>query len=215
MSGEIFIAGHSRGGPEAALYAFSRRRRGLRVDGIYLFEPAMPGDRVVGSTLAPVPIRLSTWNLRDPVPAVPIDLEFLNEEYLQPWPTTELQEEPPPNDEWGLLRDHHMYLCQRGVRKLPPMSGAAISLVDAADAVQHLYDTNDGWDWLNPMDGAWWAMKKFDNGAKLAIARGSETPLDWFYNFDALQTTVMGARVSKGFWHGAFAAQDALDAALS
>lgn len=217
MTGEVFVAGHSRGGPGAALYAFSRLQRGLRVDGIYLFEPAMPGNHVIGQVLAQVPIRFSTWNLRDPVPAMPIDLECLNEEYLQPWPTTELQEQPPLHDPWGWWADHHMFLCCQGVRKLPGFPGAAISLVDAADMVQRLYDTTDpaAWDFLLPKDGAFWSVKSFPGGAKLAIARGTVTPQEWLLDFDAVQEDVMGARASRGFWYGVVNAQDQLDAALA
>ena len=56
--------------------------------------------------------------------------------------------------------------------------------------------------WLNPVDGAWWALRKFTNGARLIIPRGSKTEKDWLDDFDALQIKVLGARVSAGFWRG-------------
>ena len=46
MTGEIYIGGHSLGAAEAYEYAYSRVKRGLRVDGVYCLAPPRPGTRL-------------------------------------------------------------------------------------------------------------------------------------------------------------------------
>ena len=193
-------------------------RRGLRVDGVYAFGPPNPGNLRVTQdyayALARGMLGISLKNQRDLVTDVPVDLKNFGEEYVQPWPLLEINQPGAPLDPWLLLRDHHIELYQAGVYKLPAVD-AAVGLNEAVDAVARLYQTADGWDWLSPVDGAWWAIRVFPNGAKLAIARGSTTGKDWLDDFDAVQVPVLGARVSAGFWSGVAAASDALDAQLA
>lgn len=216
MTGEVFITGHSLGGSRALQYGWSRVRRGLRVDGVFAFAPPNPGDRKIGVDYAYARNRgmigISVKNHRDLVTDVPVDVEALGEEYVQPWPFTEIHEPGAVLDPWFLLRDHHVELYRAGVNKLPAVAGA-VGLNEAMDQVVELYNTDSGWDWLNPVDGAWWAMRVMPSGAKLMIARGSRTEKDWMDDFDALQITVMGARVSEGFWRGI--PLDLLDAQLA
>ena len=205
MTGEVFIAGHSLGGARALLYAWARVRRGLPVTGVYAFAPPNPGEAKIGEDLAYAVARgmvaVSVKNHRDLVCDVPVDVEELDEEYVQPFAFTEISEPGSLLDPWFLLRDHHKELYQAGVRKLPAIGGA-VTLQQAMAEVVQLYDTSEGWDWLNPVDGAWWALRKFTNGARLIIPRGSKTEKDWLDDFDALQIKVLGARVSAGFWRG-------------
>ena len=102
-----------------------------------------------------------------------------------------------------------------GAKKIPDNPGVAITLGDAADQIALLYNTAIGWDWIQPIDGAYWAMRNMPNGAKLMIARGSVTPLDWLCDFDAQEIVVQGAKMSRGFWSGIGPYEDALDAALA
>jgi pimeloyl-ACP methyl ester carboxylesterase len=214
LSGAVFLAGHSLGAARALLYAWSRLRRGLRVDGVYAFAPPNPGDRFIGETYAlggfSHVVKRSFKNRRDLVCDVPVDRLTLGEEYVQPWPLEEMNEPSPGIGPWS---DHYMQLYWQGAHKLP-LTGAAIEPGAAADQVVALYQGLTGWDWCDPTDGQVWALRNL-NGAKLMIARGSATELDWLDDFDALQTTVMGARVSEGFWRGVAAVQDQLDLQLS
>lgn len=218
MSGEVFIAGHSLGGGRAWQYAYSRIVRGLRVDGIYCLAPPRPGDHAIGKVLfdnrAKFQAVRGLWNGRDIVPAVPIDLEFLDEEYEQPWRLDEISEGPASGsidiDPW-----HHIDLYVAGARKIPDNPGVAITLWDAATEVARLYADATGWDWINPVDGAYAAVKAMPDGAKLAIFRGTKTAREWMQDFDAVQIPVLGARMSRGSWSGVASIQDQLDAQLA
>jgi len=208
MTGEVFIAGHSLGGARALLYAYNRIQRGLRVDGVYALAPPNPGDRMIGVKLSPVLVR-SVRNGRDIVPKFPVDLPEFMEEYVQPRQFEATYEQPPV---FSLFAWHHVDLYVAGCAKLPAIP-AAIHLTDAAEQIARLYQTNTGWDWINPVDGAWWASTKI-NGATLLVARGSVSVRDWLDDFDATQVTVMGARVSQGFWRGVDPYIPLLDAAV-
>jgi hypothetical protein len=215
----VFIGGHSLGGARAPAYAYSRIKRGLRVDGIYMLAPPKPGNHTIAQTLFSARARFqqvrSLWNGRDYVPALPIDLELLNEEYLPVWQSDEVYEPPAPGTPIDLDPWHNIALYQAGARKIPDNPGVAIPLAAAADEIARLYDDVTGWDWINPVDGAYWAMKIFPSGAKLMIPRGTKTAREWLQDFDAVQIDVMGARMARGFWAGVAAVQDALDAQLA
>lgn len=212
MSG-IYIGGHSLGAARAFLYAYSRVKRGLRVDGIICCGSPNPGNDVIGYALSGIPI-FSLKNRRDLITDVPVDIELFGEEYVQPVPFDEIDEPAKRGDPWGLLSDHHVELYQAGAAKLPSPPGQP-SIADAVDQIARLYDTVEGWDWINPVDGAYWGMHKFASGARLMIARGTTTRLDWWNDFDAVQIPAMGAQVSQGFWAGVANVQDQLDAALA
>ena len=221
MTAPVFIVGHSLGAAEACLAAFSRTRRGLPVDGVYVFGCPRPGNAVIGSALASVPIWRSIRNdlgrfpSYDLVTAVPFDIEELLD-YAQPAPFEAIAEPPAPDDPWLLFRYHHSQLYQAGCRKLAPTgSGAAVELVEAIDAVQDLYDGVGAWAWQNFVDGQYCAMRVMPNGAKLLVFRGSTTPLDWMHDLDTRQVDLHGAKVSRGFWAGPGAIEAALDAALA
>lgn len=207
---EVYICGHSLGAAEASIYAYDRTVRGLSMDGLFVFGCPNPGNRVIGDVLVGKRIR-SIKNMRDLVTDVPVDLQLINEEYVPVRSFEECYEKAPANDPWGVFRDHHIQLYQPGCRTLA-QGTAAISLNDVVDTVARLYDTNDGWDWINPVDGQWWAARKFP-GAILLIARGSTTALDWVHDFEALQTDYRGARVSLGFLQGVQPIIDKLDEA--
>lgn len=210
--GDVYICGHSLGAARAYEYAFSRVKRGLRVDGIYALAPPNPGDSAIGAGLAQVPIIRALKNRRDLVPDVPVDMPLIGEEYVQPRPFEEINE--PPIGLPTLWADHSVALYVAGARKLPQY-GASVALADAADQIARLYQDATGWDWINPVDGDYWAMKIMPNGARLMLARGSVTLRDWLDDFDATMTPVLGAKMSCGFWRGIEPVQDALDAQLS
>lgn len=215
MTGPVFLAGHSAGGAHVYQYAYSRLMRGLPVDGIYTLAPACPGDEAIGAAELRVPIVRALRNGRDIVPSVPVDIAWLGEQYVQPRPLEEIHQPPVPDDPDPLTRWHHVELYAAGARKLAPSLGAAVSLADAADQVVRLYSDASGWDWINPVDGAYWALKVMPGGGRLLIARGTVTMHDWFDDFDAAQISVMGARMSEGFWSGVEPVQEALDRQLA
>lgn len=217
--GGVYVTGHSLGGPEAILYAWSRVRRGLPVDGVYVFGCPRPGDAELGVLMSHVPIMRSIRNAcggfpdYDLVTAVPFDIEaFLN--YANCAPFEDIAEPAAPDDPWSLFRYHHSQLYLAGCAKLPPTgSGANVELMDAIQAVQDLYDGVGPWSWTNFIDGQYCAVRTFD-GAKLAAFRGSATTLDWIRDLDTTQTDLYGAKVSRGFWACPSAVQAALDREL-
>lgn len=217
MVGEIYIAGHSLGGGRAWQYAYSRIVRGLRVDGIYCLAPPRPGNHAIGKVLfdnrAKFQAVRGLWNGRDIVPAVPVDLEFLDEEYEQPWRLDEINEGPLSGsidiDPW-----HHIELYVAGARKIADNPGVAVTLGDASAEIARLYSDQTGWDWINPVDGSYWALKVMPNGARLMIARGTKTAREWMMDFDAVQVDVLGARMSRGSWAGVAAVEAELDRQL-
>ena len=215
MSGEVFFAAHSLGAARIWQAAYSRIKRGLRVDGIYAFASPNPGDKAIGQIIfanrANMTIR-SLKNRRDIVTDVPVDIVLIGEEFVQPWTFDEINE---PSGETGLFADHHIRLYQAGARKVPDNPAAAITLADAVDEVARLYTDATGWDWINPVDGAYWAMKVMPGGAKLVIPRGSITARDWLDDFDAAEDVVLGAKMSRGFWRGVAAVEPQLDALLA
>lgn len=208
----VYVAGHSLGAARAALYGFSRVARGLPLTGIFLFGCPNPGDGKIGAALsrAPVAIR-NVRNRRDLVTDVPVDLPWLGEEYVQVAPFEETDE---PGADGGPFRDHHIALYQAGCAKLPD-GNVALSLNVAVTAVADLYGPGGDWAWEHFVDGQYWAVRTFPNGDRLAVARGSVTALDWLDDFDAVQETVLGARISAGFWTGVGPVEAALDAALA
>lgn len=213
MSDEIFIAGHSLGAARAYQYAYSRVMRGLRVDGVYTFAPPNPGNGVIGRGLERVPLIRALKNGRDIVPDVPVDIVWAGEEYVQPRPFEELREPPPAGAE-PVFGWHSMDLYLAGARKLSDLRATPIALSFAAEQVARLYRDGNGWDWINPVDGTYWAMLSV-NGARLLIARGSATLHDWLDDFDAVQVPAMGARMARGFWQGVEPMQGQLDYVLS
>lgn len=212
MSDEIFIAGHSLGAARAYQYAYSRIMRGLRVDGIYAFAPPNPGNSVIGDVLKQVPLIRALKNGRDIVPDVPVDIAWIGEEYVQPRSLEEVNEAPPANAE-PIFGWHSMDLYLAGARKLTDARSAPIAISFAAEQVSRLYHDGNGWDWINIVDGAYWAELSV-NGARLLIARGSATLHDWLDDFDAAQILVMNARMARGFWRGVGPMQEQLDTRL-
>ena len=219
MTAPIYITGHSLGAAEATLYAYDRVKRGLPVDGVYLFGCPRPGNSALGVVLSSVPIWRSIRNDcgrfpdYDLVTAVPFDVEALLD-YAQPAPFEAISEAPPADDPWGLFRFHHSQLYGTGCRKLPPTgNGAAVELVEAINCVQDLYDGEPGWSASNFVDGQYWAVATI-GGARLVVFRGSTTELDWVHDAETTQVDLHGAKVSRGFWTGVGASQAALDAAL-
>jgi Lipase (class 3) len=212
MPGEVYIGGHSLGAAEAYEYAFSRIKRGLRVDGIYCLAPPRPGDSVLASTLlASVTVARALKNRRDVVPSVPVDIAWMNEEYVQPYPFEEINEKPTTS---GLFADHNIALYAAGAQKLKPL-GVPVEIGEAATQIARLYTDATGWDWINPINGRYWAMKIMPSGAKLMIRRGSVTVQDWLDDFDAIQIPVMGARMSQGFWAGVQPIESVMDQQLA
>lgn len=212
----IYLAGHSLGGANAYLYAASRIARGLRLDGLFCFAPARPGDGKIGALIrsrGDVVIR-ALGNLKDPVPDVPFDMPLLGDTYEQPrWPLEAIDEAPDPGADIVFGR-HRIALYVRGAAKLKQGSGP-ISLNRAAAEVARLYDDSSGWDWINPIDGLFWAMIQID-GARLLIRRGSHTAADWFKeDFDAVEEPWYGGKASRGFVAGVAPVKAALDKALA
>lgn len=211
----VYIGGHSLGGACSYGYAYSRLKRGLRVDGIFALAPARPGDGKIGlifRTALPSRIR-GIGNHGDPVPNVPFDMALANEIYEQPyWPLEEIDEAPAPGADIIFGR-HQVALYQRGCKKLPQGIGP-ISLDRAAFEIARLYDSSTGWNWINPVDGLWWSMIEV-NGARLMIKRGSCTLRDWFRDdFDAVEVDYYGARMSRGFVSAIAPISESLDAVL-
>jgi hypothetical protein len=132
------------------------------------------------------------------VPSVPVDIAWLNEEYVQPYTLEEVDEKPTT---FGLFADHSITLYAAGAQKLKPL-GVSLEIGEAATQIARLYTDATGWDWISTVDGRYWAMKVMPSGAKLMIRRGSVSVHDWLDDFNAIQIPVLGARVSQGFWSG-------------
>lgn len=218
MSGERYIIGHSRGGSVAYLYAYSRLMRGLRVDGVYVWAPACPGNNAITAKFAEAGLAVRAFrNMHaptDPVPEVPFNLQLVDEEYEQPKAFEIINEVPPAGDDWGLLQSHHFECYQAGCAKLDQGTWA-LPLNTACTLAARLYaEPLSGWDQLIPVDGSYWAVKYLPNDVKVAISRGSTTGNDWLDNFKAWQIDRLGARVSAGFWLGFAPVLEELDAAL-
>jgi hypothetical protein len=214
VTGEVFIGGHSLGAARAYLYAFSRIMRGLRVDGIYTLAPPKPGDKFIGATLAGKVLMRALHNFPDPVPESPFDVEELDFDYDQPYSLTRIRELPSGIGALIPTKYHAIGLYQAGAHKLPPIA-APVTLAEAADQIARLYADATGWDWINPVDGAFASMKVMPSGARLVVFRGTQTELEWLSDFDFIQDNVLGARVSRGFWSGVGALEKELDAALA
>ena len=213
----IFFAAHSLGGQRALQEAYSRVKRGLRVDGIYVLAPSQPGNKAIGQILWSARAQFqsvrSLRNRRDYVPYMPISIKLIGEEFCQPWPMDEINE--VVNTSYDIDPDHHIENYVAGAKKIPDNPGVAITLGDAADLVERLYQTDTGWDWIHPVDGQYWAMKIMGNGARLVIPRGSVTPLDFLKDFDAAEIPVLGAMMPRGGWSGVAAVEAELDALLA
>ena len=187
MSG-VYITGHSLGAAEAVLVAWSRVRRGLPVDGVYVFGCPRPGNSELGVLLSHVPVYRSIRNQiggfpdYDLVTAVPFDVEAMLD-YAQPAPFEAIAERPPPNDPLGPFQYHHSYLYAQGCAKLPP-TGYSVELTDSIGAVQDLYNGTGTWSWTNFVDGQYCAVRMFQSGDKLAVFRGSVTETDWIRDLE-------------------------------
>lgn len=219
MSGERYYLGHSRGGAVAYLEAFSRLKRGLRVDGVLAWAPARPGDQVIGDTFASAKLSVrAIHNIAppiDPVPTVPFDIPLLDERYTQPQTFETVTQRSIPPDDWGPLASHHFELYREGCKALDQGTWP-ISLNQACDLCAQLYaDPVNGWDTVIPVDGAYWVVKHLPNDVKVAISRGSTTGMDWLDNFKAWQINRFGARVSAGFWVGLAPIEQELDTAMA
>ncbi len=220
MTGEVFLAAHSLGAAEVALYALSRVKRGLPVDGLYLFACPRPGDAAVRAGLRPVPLIRSIKNIGDGVTDVPIDahVKECGLAYCDAMPFEHIHQTPSFID---FLTDpffahHHIFHYQKGVHANLPAEGGAVGVNEAVDEVARLYETTEGWDWINPVNGLYWACRHFHNGARLMIRRGSKTGKDWLtQDFNFAQTEMYGARVSLGFWSGVGPIEAQLDAVLA
>lgn len=223
---DVFIAGHSLGAAEACIYAFSRARRGLPVIGVYVFGCPRPGDHTLGAAVASAPVWRSIRNAK-PSPAFfldhdlitddPPDMPLLDDRYSQMAPFEDCHAPPAGGDPWGPFAWHHIQLYQQGCRALPPTGpGTGVELVEAVDAVADLYNNAGRWDFEHFIDGQYWGGRIMPSGAKLLIARGSVTELDWRHDFESItQTDFLGARVSTGFLAGVVPAGRALDAWLA
>jgi pimeloyl-ACP methyl ester carboxylesterase len=211
----VFIGGHSLGGADAYEYAFSRLVRGLRVDGIFPLAPARPGNRAITARFRAtrgLAIR-AIANRGDPIPGIPLDMAFINENYEQPWPLEAIDEAPPAGSD-VIFGRHKVALYVAGCAKLPQGDGP-IPLSRAAHEIARLYDDPTNWSWINPVDGLYWAMITI-NGARLMLRRGSQTKTDWFReDFNAVEIPILGARMSRGFWMGVGPVEEKLDAALA
>lgn len=216
--GPIFIGGHSLGAADAALYAYSRVARGLRIDGVYLFACPRPGSDEIGRALRGVPTLASIKNDHDGITGVPFDVHVMAQgwDYGDVAPFDLIRETPSFADFIldPFFSHHHIDLYQAGINRLAPTS-AAISLQQAVDECAALYNTDRGWDWINPVDGLWWAMVKAGD-ARLLIRRGSKTGRDWLKeDFDFGQVDYHGARASRGFLAGVVPIEAELDRVLA
>lgn len=163
---------------------------------MFLFGCPRPGDSVIRDTLSGVPVR-SIKNGDDPITDVPLDIEMIGEDYIQP-KDFELVNVPwhEPLPDWGPFNAHHIELYMAGCKTVPDNG-----LMTAVQAVYDLYNLLGEWDLVHPEDGRYWGMRKAGND-RILVARGSTTPYDWVEDFRAIETTAHGARVSEGFWDG-------------
>lgn len=206
----IYIAGHSLGAARAALYAFSRLKRGLPVDGVFLFGCPRPGDSAIRDALATIPVR-SVKNSGDPVTDVPLDVELLDLEYLDVRQFEQVNQPYTPNlEDWGPFNPHHIELYQEGCKTLPDNG----TLLVAVQAVYDLYNLLGTWGMTHQENGRYWGSRRVGNDLFL-VARGSTTAYDWVEDFRFAQQEVYGAQVSEGFWDGVGPIMGLLDQAAN
>jgi hypothetical protein len=83
---------------------------------IVVFASPRPGDAVLGSILASVPLRsyrnYHDFDNQDFVCDVPLPYPF---EYVHPVPQTVIDVAPELNDSWGILARHHLQLYKKGL----------------------------------------------------------------------------------------------------
>lgn len=202
MSKEVFISGHSLGAARACLYAWSRIKRGLHVDGVYVFGCPNPGNHFLQNAVRYAQTWRSIKNGHDLVPDVPVEFPLLGIEYVQMKPFEETNEPPHKGDTWGPFSWHHIELYQAGVAKLPPTgNNVHIELNDAVNSCADLYANTGNWDMVHSVNGQYFGTRTI-NGAKLIVFRGSTTSLDWMNDLEATQVTAYDSKVSVGFWNG-------------
>jgi len=122
----IFIGGHSLGAARAGQYAWSRVTRGLPVDGVYQCGCPRPGNAILQTALADVPVWRSIKNAQpspahqldhDLVTDVPFNISLLDEAYIQQAPFELIGEVPASDDPWGMLRFHHIQTAGDGQQR--------------------------------------------------------------------------------------------------
>lgn len=222
----LVVAGHSLGAAEASIYAYSRIKRGLPLDQIFVFGCPRPGNGVLQSVVPQVPVWLSVRNAKpspanridhDLVTDVPFDVSWLGDTYLEPVPFHDGYSEPLANDPWGIFRYHHIQLYQALCVTLAGIDvGVRNLLVTTVNAVADLYyNPNADWSFEHFINGQYWGGRTLPDGTKLLIARGSTTELDWVHDFESVgQSEFYDAKVSSGFLAGVAPAMADLDAWL-
>lgn len=216
---DIWLNGHSLGGPTAILYGLSRVARGLPLTGIYTFAPASPGEAKIAKALTDAGVALVTVkNGPDYVTDVPFHEAIGDLDYdpALPWPEwLRITQNPMPHDFDLLFRWHHIALYHTGVH-LMLTNDAPVTIQDAVDACLDLYaGIPIGFDWVDTIDGQYWGMRKIGD-AKLLTRRGSTTGVDWILeDLDFVQEVHHGLKTWRGAGKGVWPALDKLDAALA
>lgn len=112
---QIIVTGHSLGAAHAALYAAHLEATGKPLMALVNFGEPRPGFERIHDLLKGVYCH-SYRNRKDPVTEVPalgvsnVDL-YVHSSQLIP-----LDVQPPPNDPWGPLQDHHISLYIQGIQ---------------------------------------------------------------------------------------------------
>lgn len=205
---KVFITGHSLGAARAVLYAYYRIINNLPVDGLYLFGCPNPGNSALGKALSIVPT-ISFKNRRDLITDVPVDLQFVGEEYVQIAPFTEINQPAKFGDIWGIFSDHHSELYQAGVNKLI-WKNLSVTPTNAINAIVDQYNLKGKWIWENTNDGEYCGIEDYTD-SKLVVFRGTTTALDWVNDFDATEMHLYDAKVSQGFWQQVYPIKQELD----
>lgn len=112
----VYFTGHSRGAPRAQLMAARFIKQGYDVR-IVVFASPRPGDSILGKLLASVPHtqyrNYHGFLDQDFVCDAPAPYPF---GYVHPIEPIIIDVAPPPNDEWGVLARHHLFLYREGIK---------------------------------------------------------------------------------------------------
>lgn len=117
----VIISGHSLGGGRAYLFAALLIKAGYNVR-VVTFGAPRPGDAELKGILAPYSVNAykngNSFENQDFVTDVPLPIHPLLP-YEHPRELIPVYAEPPADDNWGVLRFHHIQLYQKALASIP------------------------------------------------------------------------------------------------
>lgn len=117
----VYVTGHSRGAAHAHIFAAMLIKQGYIVI-VTVFGSPRPGDAKLAQILSAFPNRsyrnYAGFDHQDFVCDVPFDIEIAAP-YVHPYKQKIIDMPPAPNDPWGLLARHHLFLYTAALQRYP------------------------------------------------------------------------------------------------